>query len=76
MHDEEKQELFQEMNVLREGASKYTELLDKFEKHLFWYKWLFLAKVKYVQEGKDYLDVDERARFVQKDFFNREMARL
>ena len=48
LFDEEKQELFAEMKVLREGAAKYTEFCEKFEKHLFWYKWLFLSKVKYI----------------------------
>jgi len=76
LFDEEKQELFAEMKVLREGAAKYTEFCEKFEKHLFWYKWLFLSKVKYIQEGKDFIEIAERAKFVEKDFFNREMARL
>ena len=77
--DEEKQEIYSEMAVLRANAEKYETMKEAFEKHLFWYKWLFISKVRSLKDQIEGEDPEKRmasARIVEQEFFDREMARL
>ena len=77
--DEEKQEIYSEMAILRANAEKYEMMKEAFEKHLFWYKWLFISKVRSLKVKIEDEEPEKRmasARIVEQEFFDREMARL
>ena len=73
LNDEEKAELFFEIRILKEEAKDQLNFRDNFEKQLFFYKWLFISKVKSIQISSS---PAEEAEHIHRQLFQREMNRL
>jgi len=58
LFDEEKQELISEMAILRKNAEDFEKMNDSFEIRFALQKWLFLAKIKSLQEKVNVRDPD------------------
>ena len=75
LFDEEKQELISEMAILRKNAEDFEKMNDSFEIRFALQKWLFLAKIKSLQEKVNVRDPDACCQ-AERQFFTREMKRL
>ena len=75
LFDEEKQELYSEMAILKNHAADYESMNDSFEIRFAFQKWLFLAKIKTLQ-GKVAIKDPDACCHAERQFFTREMRRL
>ena len=49
LFDDEKQELYTEMRILKKNADEFAKMKDMNEIRFFYQKWLFIAAVKKLQ---------------------------